>query len=154
MIVTLSPAHAADIPLLMELERECPTAAHWSEQQYAELFRKAPGLERLAVVALGGPDGAGLLGFLVARQVGPEWELENVAVATPARRQGVGQRLLSALLTKAVETASEALFLEVRESNVAARGLYEKAGFKQTGRRRSYYANPPEDAVLYRRSVP
>jgi len=155
-IVTLRPATAADIPLLMELERECPTAAHWSEEQYAELFRTG-GSERLVVgvpATLTGKDETGLLGFLVARHVAPDWELENIVVAPAARRKGVGQRLLGALLAKALETGSQVLFLEVRESNAAARGLYEKAGFKPTGRRKSYYPNPQEDAILYRLSVP
>jgi ribosomal-protein-alanine N-acetyltransferase len=155
-LMPLRAATAADIPLLIELERECPTAAHWGEEQYAELFRTG-GSERLVVgvpAALTGKDETGLLGFLVARHVAPEWELENIVVAPAARRQGVGQRLLGALLTKARETGSRELFLEVRESNAAARGLYEKAGFKEAGRRKSYYANPLEDAVLYRRKIP
>ena len=46
------------------------------------------------------------------------------------------------------------MFLEVRESNIAARKLYEKAGFEPTGRRKSYYTDPLEDALLYRRSLP
>jgi ribosomal-protein-alanine N-acetyltransferase len=45
------------------------------------------------------------------------------------------------------------VFLEVRESNAAARTLYENAGFEQTGRRRSYYTSPLEDAILYRRTL-
>ncbi len=138
------------------MERECPAAAHWSEKQYAELFGEGGGSERLVVAASAssGGKGAALLGFLVARQVAGEWELENIVVAPDARRQGVGNRLLGALLTKAVETDSAGVFLEVRESNAAARGLYEKAGFRQSGRRKSYYADPQEDAVLYSRSVP
>jgi ribosomal-protein-alanine N-acetyltransferase len=57
---------------------------------------------------------------------------------------------MDALLSAARETNSDSVFLEVRESNVAARSLYEKAGFEQEGRRKSYYTNPMEDAVLYR----
>lgn len=55
---------------------------------------------------------------------------------------------MEALLDEARQNG-EAVFLEVRESNMAARRLYEKLGFAETGRRRGYYANPPEDAVLY-----
>jgi hypothetical protein len=58
--------------------------------------------------------------------------------------------ILDALLASARKTNSEAVFLEVRESNEAARLFYEKSGFIQSGRRKSYYSNPLEDAVLYR----
>jgi [ribosomal protein S18]-alanine N-acetyltransferase len=95
--------------------------------------------------------GAGRVqGFLVARHVASEWELENIVVAPLARRKGLGQQLLDALLVAARETNSSSVFLEVRESNAAARCLYEKAAFEQTGRRKSYYTDPVEDAVLYR----
>jgi len=60
--------------------------------------------------------------------------------------------LLGTLMATARETHSDSVFLEVRESNTVARRLYEKAGFQETGRRKSYYTNPTEDAILYRRT--
>lgn len=157
--VTIRPATSADIPFLMSLERQCATAAHWTEPQYREAFQRER-MERLVLVAEASepiasrPDaGGGVLGFLVARHLAPEWELENIVVAPSARRQGLGNRLLNALLAAARETHSASVFLEVRESNSAARTLYEKAGFKQTGRRKSYYTDPLEDAVLYRQTI-
>ncbi len=95
-----------------------------------------------------------ILGFLVARHLAPEWELENLVVAPTARRQGLGKRLVHALLARAHETKSHSVFLEVRESNAAARSLYEKTDFAQTGRRKAYYKDPAEDALLYRFSLP
>ena len=86
----------------------------------------------------------------MAQHLAPEWELENIVVAPAARRKGLGKRLLEALLAAARETNSRSVFLEVRASNAAARSLYEKAGFEPTGRRKSYYTNSAEDAVLYR----
>ena len=140
----------------MSLERQCATAAHWTEAQYRQAFQGA-GMERLVLVAdasepvaSGSDAGDGVLGFLVARHLAPEWELENIVVAPTVRRKGLGKRLLDALLAAARETNSTTVFLEVRESNAAARSLYEKAGFEQTGRRKTYYTNPPEDAILYR----
>jgi len=90
-----------------------------------------------------------LLGFLVARRVASEWELENIVVARSARRRGCGRRLLDALIAHATQTNGESVFLEVRESNAAARALYGRAGFRETGRRKSYYDNPVEAAILY-----
>ena len=136
----------------MSLERACSGSPHWANQQYHALFQTAgSGIERLALVVDGSVD---LVAFLVARHLAPEWELENIVVAASARRMGWGKQLLERLLMHARETNSEAVFLEVRESNLAARTLYEHSGFAQTGRRKSYYTNPDEDALLYRCTLP
>ena len=140
----------------MALDRASPTAGRWTEQQYLQLFQdgsNAP--ERLVMVAesllTASSEEAthNIDGFLVARHTVDEWELENIVVATTARRKGLGRRFLEALLATARKTNSVSVFLEVRESNMAARTLYEKLGFRQTGRRPAYYANPLEDAILY-----
>ncbi len=89
-------------------------------------------------------------GFLVARAVGNEWEIENLAVAGTARRRGLGTRLLGEFLTRVRDEGAAAVFLEVRESNHAARRLYEKWAFVESGCRSQYYQHPPEDAILYR----
>ena len=62
-------------------------------------------------------------------------------------------RLLGELTTRVQEAGGESIFLEVRESNRGARVLYEKSGFAETGRRKGYYTNPPEDAILCRRRM-
>jgi ribosomal-protein-alanine N-acetyltransferase len=142
-------AHPDDVASIIAIERESSTAAHWTVQQYRALLVPTPGIRRLALVAEGVGAAPAVLGFLVARHLAHEWELENIVVALSARRTGVGKRLLEGLLAAARETHSELVFLEVRESNLVARGLYEKIGFRETGRRKSYYTNPLEDAVLY-----
>ena len=155
---------------MMRLDRQSPTAAHWTEQQYLQAFQSAGrGAERIVLVAeteAGGEaashpsksnkstEGSSLAGFLIAQHIAPEWELENIVVAPELRNKGIGARLLNELVSVARETNSQAMFLEVRESNIAARKLYEKAGFEPTGRRKSYYTDPLEDALLYRRSLP
>jgi ribosomal-protein-alanine N-acetyltransferase len=94
-----------------------------------------------------------IVGFLIARHVAGEWELENIVVAEEFRGKGAGTQLMEALLAHARQTKSESVFLEVRESNVAARKLYEKLGFEEIGRRKSYYTSPLEDAVLYSKNL-
>ena len=89
-------------------------------------------------------------GFLVGRAVEGEWEIENIAVAGPARRRGLGTRLVGEFLDLARKQGAQAVFLEVRESNRAARALYEKWAFVEAGRRAHYYRQPEEDAVAYR----
>jgi ribosomal-protein-alanine N-acetyltransferase len=149
-------ATPADIPAMIRLEQECATAAHWTEEQYRHAFQR-DGVLRLVLVAESSatiasrPDAGGdLVGFLMARYLEPEWELENVLVAPTARRQGLAKRLLDTLFTAAREANGGSVFLEVRESNAAARSLYERTGFEQTGRRKGYYTDPVEGAVLYR----
>ncbi len=85
----------------------------------------------------------------MARAVDREWEIENIAVAGAARRRGLGTRLLGEFLDLVRKQGADAVFLEVRESNRAARTLYEKWAFVESGYRQKYYHHPDENAVLY-----
>lgn len=153
--VTVRIATPQDIPEMIRLERQCSTAAHWTDQQYGSLWAAQERSTRLALIAERGMSAASgdliptLIGFLVARHLAPEWELENIVVAPDSRRSGIGTRLMEELLARAKQTNSDAVFLEVRESNAAAQAVYHKLDFKQIGCRKSYYANPIEDAILY-----
>jgi len=154
---TVRNATADDIPAMIRLERECPSAAHWSEQQYAGLLDEASGHRRLAIVSEDrqrlSQESPLILGFLVAHSSSPDWELENLVVALEVRGKGIGTGLMKDLFARARESGGESVFLEVRESNKAARALYENLGFQQSGRRKSYYSNPLEDALLYTRRL-
>jgi len=147
----IRPATAADLPLILELERLSLTAAHWSEAQYRQMLEPGSDHARLALVTQS--EQGQILGFLIAHHIAPDWELENIVVASAARRAGIGKQLLQSLLKEARHRNSESIFLEVRDSNAAARALYQSTGFHQTGRRKSYYpsdgATPAEDAILY-----
>jgi ribosomal-protein-alanine N-acetyltransferase len=134
---------------MLDLERRAVTAAHWKEQDYQRLFQ--PGGGRLALVL---EEEGEVSGFVVGRDLGEEWEIENVAVAGPARRRGLGTRLVGELLDHARARGARSVYLEVRESNRAARALYEKWAFVEGGRRKSYYRAPEEDALVYRLSFP
>ena len=139
-----------DIPFLLQLERESTTAAHWTVEQYTNVFRDRAGARRLVLLV---EREDVLLGFLVAQHIASEWELENIVVSSGERRKGIGGRLLCALMDAACQSASELIFLEVRESNHPARRFYEKTGFQQAGIRKGYYRDPPEDAILYRLDI-
>jgi ribosomal-protein-alanine N-acetyltransferase len=88
-------------------------------------------------------------GFLVARVVGDEWEIENVSVSPAYRQRGLGVCLVDDLLTRARAEHASAIHLEVRGSNAHAIALYRKSGFSQTGFRQAYYSDPEEDALLF-----
>jgi ribosomal-protein-alanine N-acetyltransferase len=144
-MLRVRPATPADVTTMMTLEKHAVTAGHWSLQQYGCLFEDAP--RRLALVI---EEAGRVVGFVVAREIGREWEIENLAVAGPARRRGLGTRLLGECLDGVRGQGGQAVLLEVRESNRAARALYEKWAFEETGRRSRYYQQPAEDAILYR----
>ena len=129
----------------MAVEKHAVTAAHWSAEQYQNTLSGA-GPSRLAVII----EDESVQGFLIARAVDNEWEIENLAVAGAARRRGLGTRLVGEFLDLARARGAEAVFLEVRESNSAACRLYEKWAFVESGRRKGYYQDPEEDAAIYR----
>lgn len=143
-------ASAADLPAMQAIEKHAATAAHWTAADYERIF-SAPELQadwrRIALVL---EDAGKVEGFLVAQTVGGEWEIENVAILPDARRRGHGTRLVGELLDRARAQGATAVFLEVRESNRAARALYEKWAFVESGRRPRYYREPEEDAILYK----
>ena len=89
-----------------------------------------------------------VLGYVGMMYVLDEGYIANVAVAPGARRQGVGRALIAALLERAAELELAFVTLEVRPSNAAAIALYSGLGFEPVGRRKNYYENPSEDALL------
>ena len=141
-------ATAADIPCMMRLEQHSVTASHWSHEQYERVFATVSP-RRVALVI---EEQNGVRGFVIALAVAPEWEIENIAVAADARRRGLGTRLLGEFLDRARAEGTQAVYLEVRESNHAARALYEKWAFIESGRRVRYYQNPQEDAITCQHS--
>ena len=133
-------AAAADIPAVAALERsEFPDGA--DEGMLARLLA-AGGVILIA------EEGGELLGYVWARFVLDEGDIGNVAVAPGFRRRGAGAALLKALLEEAARRQAAVVQLEVRESNLAARRLYEKNGFETVGKRKNYYEKPAEDAIL------
>jgi ribosomal-protein-alanine N-acetyltransferase len=129
----------------MVLERQAPAAAHWSREQYQDIFA-ADAPSRVLLIL---EEDASIRGFIAGRTLDTEWEIENVVVYESVRRRGFGSRLVQQFLALARSRGAEEIFLEVRESNLAARRLYEKSGFSESGRRQSYYQQPQEDAIVY-----
>jgi len=137
-------AVAADIPAIIRLERSAAEASHWSERQYQGLISEAS--PRIALVVERRSE---IVGFLVSRSGEKEWEVENLVVAPSARRAGLARQLLSELIAQAQNAVANRIVLEVRESNRGARSLYAVCGFQPVGRRKSYYRDPGEDAIVY-----
>ena len=136
-----------DIQRLIEIAAQAQTAAQWDAAEYEKLLAADVVIPRttLVIEQSGKP-----AGFLVGKSIGDEWEVENIAVAQQMQHRGLGKSLLSEFLELVRRQKGRQIFLEVRESNLAARALYRKCGFKEAGRRKNYYENPPEDALILR----
>ncbi|HTB97838.1 MAG TPA: GNAT family N-acetyltransferase [Terracidiphilus sp.] len=146
--IVVRPMRAEDVDGVMALVGGLKQAPHWPRSVYAEIMTPSATPKRLALLAI---DGAGrVAGFAVAVLAPPEAELESIAVAQDRQRRGVAGQIFGGLKAKLAQEGVYGVHLEVRESNLAARGFYAALEFKETGRRPRYYAEPVEDAVLMR----
>jgi ribosomal-protein-alanine N-acetyltransferase len=144
-MVRVRPAAQTDLPRLVEIAAHSATAAQWNPAEYQKLCAPDSQQNRITLVA---EEAAQVVGFIVGRQTGQEWEIENIAVTGSARRRGLGTRLLGEFMDMVRSRGGREIFLEVRESNLAARALYEKWAFLEAGRRKDYYEHPAEDALI------
>jgi len=108
----------------------------------------AAGMPFLVAVA-----GGDVAGYAIAHVAADEGEILNLGVVAAHQRRGVGRRLVQAMLATLAARGAAAVYLEVRESNAAARALYEELGFGEVGRRSRYYRRPVEDAILLRAAI-
>ena len=130
--MTVRPATVEDLPAIAAIQSRSPEASQWDPPSY--LIHDCLVVQETRV-----------LGFLVARRTAPdEREILNIAVDPGERRKGVARALLEAVLGR----GKNHWFLEVRESNSSAIKLYESVGFRVISRRKLYYANPPEPAIV------
>lgn len=93
-------------------------------------------------------DSQSLAGYIVARMGANELHINNVAVRENYRRRGLGYDLLNKILEEGRRSAVPCAFLELRAGNSAALALYEKCGFRVISRRKKYYSEPSEDALV------
>jgi ribosomal-protein-alanine N-acetyltransferase len=130
----------ADLPQLIAIERRAfPTP--WSLAMFVLELSKPAGV---CLAAL--RDGQ-MLGYLVCSRYDTVWHIMNVAVDPDHRRRGIAREMLSDLLRR-IDREGARFTLEVRESNAGAIALYERFGFRAAGRRRRYYQDNGEDAVV------
>lgn len=135
---------ASEAPALAALHaRAIPEP--WSTESFATLLA-SPG-----VTGLGMEERGLTLAFAVLRQAADEAELLTLVVAAPRRRQGLGRRLLEAVIAQAAADGAATLHLEVADDNAAARALYTAQGFAIVGRRRRYYASGADGLAMRRK---
>ncbi len=130
----------ADLPQIMAIERRAFTTP-WSLAMFVLELSKPAG------ICLAALKGRRMVGFLVCSRYDVVWHIMNVAVDPDQRRTGIATAMLLDLFDRIADR--EARFtLEVRESNEGAIALYERYGFRAAGRRRRYYQDNGEDAVI------
>jgi [ribosomal protein S18]-alanine N-acetyltransferase len=143
----------ADLDRVIEIERNLKQAPHWPHSAWISVLDPLSSPPRIALVAEDSSTGK-VSAFAVASLLPSQAELEMIAVASEAQRQGVA-RLLFAALAKELKTRQVTeVCLEVRTSNRPALALYRSLGFAETARRPRYYADPVEDAVLLSLRLP
>ena len=148
MTIDVRLATIDDVDAIVAIEKAA-FSDPWSSNSFRALFGNP--LVYFAVAE--DPITGRLCGYVVTWFVMDEGEIANLAVAEDVRRAGVGARLLDHALDTARERRCQVVFLEVRESNAAARALYASRGFEVAGRRSKYYRKPVEDALVLRRGL-
>nr|MBQ4320054.1 ribosomal protein S18-alanine N-acetyltransferase [Clostridia bacterium] len=141
-----------DLSVICALEEQCFAVA-WTMDDFelfcGEALCEASDVSRSLFLVCTDSDG-GICGYLCARRVLDEGEVLNVAASPSCRRMGVGRLLMTSAADMLASDGVREIFLEVRESNSAARSLYASLGYEAVGVRRCYYRCPIEDAVLMR----
>ena len=122
----------------------------WSDGEFERLL-----LDR-SVIAHRATMGRKLAGFILSRLASDEAEILSVAVASARRGRGIARGLLNLHLRRLAGLGARAVFLEVEEDNTPARQLYQRAGFREVGRRPGYYRqdrDKPASALVLRRDL-
>ena len=147
--LVLSEARAQDAAALAVLHAAAFRRG-WSEDEFERMLIDKNVIAHRAMV------GRTLAGFIVSRLAAGEAEILSVAVAPARRGRGLARKLLDLHLRRLAGLGATAVFLEVDEDNASARRLYDRARFRDVGRRPAYYARgsgPPANALVLRRDL-
>lgn len=144
MRLNIRDATRRDLPQILTIER-LGFAHPWSLESFMRELSLP--FSRTIVASMKTASGEALAGYLCRWLVADECHVLNVAVHPELRRMGVGERLMSDAITEAKAKDAHLVTLEVRRSNLAARGLYRKLNFEERRLRHNYYG-PGEDAIV------
>ncbi len=139
--IIVRECHCDDIPQVARIESET-FSQPWTYDNFVETYQQK---NRIFLVA---QDETEILGYAILYCNSTEGEIPTIAVAEKARKRGIGILLMQELLERKISYGVTDIFLEVRKSNVAAIGLYEKLGFEIVGCRKNFYQLPTEDAYI------
>jgi len=145
-MITIRNAARQDVPRILEIFNESVSPV-WTQDTIQGELEKNDSLFLVAVKSTEKQVPC-VVGFAVFRQVGDDGELLQIATCKTARRKGVADKLMCAVLDYSTQKKYESIHLEVRFSNKPAINLYEKHGFKTVRIRKDYYTSPTEDAIV------
>lgn len=136
----------SDAKQVFAIEKKC-FSQPWSESDFEKTVDDD---NYLYLTALDSDKVVGYAGLVMSI---PEGDITNIAVDYEYRHLGIGEQLLTSLITLGCEKGLEDIYLEVRESNENAINLYKKAGFEQIGIRKNFYQLPSENALLMSKKI-
>lgn len=142
MKFTIRKMTLEDIPAVIDLDHKS-FSLPWPERSFR--FEVTENMASRCWVA--DRDGK-VVGMIVVWLIVDEAHVATIATHPDFRRQGIAKRLLAHALLQLIDEGARSSFLEVRESNFAAQEMYRKFGYEETGRRRRYYSDNDEDAIL------
>ena len=117
----------------------------WSKSSFEAELQSRQSIDYVVTPA----DGRCVIAFICLRRMLEDWHLLKVAVAPNCRRRGIARWLLGECFERAQKDGINRIYLELRPSNLPAKALYEKLGFRKIGTRRKYYAETGEDALVF-----
>jgi [ribosomal protein S18]-alanine N-acetyltransferase len=144
--VVVRPMTGADLDQVLAIAMGLDNAPQWSRDVYEGMLEPANAGRRIALVAEAVESGPAV-GFAIASLVPPEAELESIGVTAEFQKQGIGRRLVKEIGKNLRLRGVTKVHLEVRDSNLAAKGLYTSLGFIEAGCRSGYYTDSIEDAI-------
>jgi ribosomal-protein-alanine N-acetyltransferase len=147
----LSGLSSSDIEQILKIE-EASFKAPWSRSLFLEELACKTAFDYVAKLTGGENDGT-VAAYICSRIIGSEMSILRIAVASKWRNIGMASWLLDECIKLAAGKGVEVVFLEARESNMAATALYNKAGFTLMGKRQNYYSETGEDAVVYKKKL-
>ncbi|HXM34089.1 MAG TPA: ribosomal protein S18-alanine N-acetyltransferase [Pyrinomonadaceae bacterium] len=150
--LSLLPMSEHDLLEVVEIEHSSGLSRWGWNAYHAELRSENRNLMWVARLAdpTSPEENEWIAGYVVARLAAGELHINNLAVREKHRQRGIGTALLTRVLEEAAEADAFVAFLEVRAGNAAAQAFYERCGFQVVGRRRNYYPEPREDALIMR----
>lgn len=140
-LITIRPMTVDDIDGVILVEQQS-FLTPWSRQAFVEENKN------LLACYLVAEDNGVIVGYAGMWVIIDEAHVTNVAILPAYRQKGLGEKLMNALIKKAVDNGAVCMTLEVRPSNTAAKNLYHKKGFAVQGKRPNYYTDTHEDALI------
>lgn len=146
--IVLRPLQGRDVEQVKAIEMAWPLLSHWDIEVYYGVAGGRQNAQGLVAVEKESDTKEWVVGFLVYRVTPPDTEILNIAVDPACTRRRIGTQMLHHLEMQVTRKGVQNIFLEVRPSNAPARDFYLKEKFLEVGRRKDYYSNPTEDAIL------